>query len=111
MRSGGLLCQSVLSHRAFIKAGGGMDLRAEQNMPDLTRPYAETVKGAPGVAVCFTLEVFAFEVVRAMNLITILNHCHHFPGFVYQRCHLDRNQNVLHVVVRPRRGSAAIWTL
>ena len=32
----------------------------------------------------FMVEVFAVDAVFAMLLITILNHCHRFPGFVYQ---------------------------
>jgi len=43
-----------------------------------------------------------------MELLTILNHCHHFRGFVYQHSRLDRDRNTLEVVVRPRQGSAAI---
>ena len=56
----------------------------------------------------FTLEVFAFEIIRAMELITILNHCHHHRGFVYHQDCFDRDQNILEVRVRPRAGSAAI---
>ena len=36
------------------------------------------------MAVRFTLEVFTFAIIRAMELITILNHCHRHRGFVYQ---------------------------
>jgi transposase len=43
-----------------------------------------------------------------MELLTILNHCYPHRGFVYQRSRLDRDRNTLEVVVRPRRGSAAI---
>ena len=43
-----------------------------------------------------------------MHLSTILNHSHHFRGFVYQQPRLDRDHHILEVVVWPRRGSAAI---
>jgi transposase len=43
-----------------------------------------------------------------MELVTILNHCHPFRGFVYQRTRLVRHHNTLEIVVRPRQGSAAI---
>ncbi|MBZ5616973.1 MAG: ISL3 family transposase [Acidobacteriia bacterium] len=43
-----------------------------------------------------------------MELITILNHCHHFRGFVYQSTRFDRDENLMEIVIRPRQGSAAI---
>ena len=43
-----------------------------------------------------------------MELITILNQCHHFRGFVYQRSRFSADQKSIEVVVRPRKGSAAI---
>jgi len=39
------------------------------------------------MATRFTVEVFALVIIRAMELLTILNHCHHHRGFVY---HQDR---------------------
>jgi len=56
----------------------------------------------------FTLEVFALEIFRAMELITILNHCHHFRGFVYQHARFGPDNKSIEVVVRPREGSAAV---
>ena len=56
----------------------------------------------------FILEVFVFAIIRAMELTTILNHCHHHRGFVYHQDCFDRDQNILEVRVRPRAGSAAI---
>ena len=46
--------------------------------------------------------------MSTLDLTTILNHCHHFPGFVYRQPRLDRENHILEVVVRPRRGSAAV---
>jgi len=43
-----------------------------------------------------------------MNLVTILNHCYHFRGFVYQSTRFVQDKNTLEVVVRPRRGSATV---
>ncbi len=43
-----------------------------------------------------------------MELVTILNHCHHFRGFVYQSTRFVRDQNIMEIVVRPRQGSAAV---
>ena len=45
---------------------------------------------------------------RAMELITILNRCHRFRGFVYQHAHLSANKKSIEVAVRPRKGSAAV---
>ena len=43
-----------------------------------------------------------------MELITILNRCHRFPGFVYQHAHLGADKKSIEVAVRPRKGSAAV---
>ena len=43
-----------------------------------------------------------------MERITILNSCHHFPGFVYQRARFSADRKSIEVSVRPRKGSAAI---
>ncbi len=55
------------------------------------------------------MEVFAIETIFAMELITILNQCHHFRGFVYERARFNRtDRTTIEVQVRPRKGSAAI---
>jgi transposase len=43
-----------------------------------------------------------------MELITILNRCHHFRGFVYQHARFSTDKKSIEVAVRPRKGSAAI---
>jgi hypothetical protein len=43
-----------------------------------------------------------------MDLITILNRCHRFRGFVYQYAHFSADKKSIEVAVRPRKGSAAI---
>ena len=40
----------------------------------------------------FTVEVFVVAAFFAMELITILNRCHHFPGFVLPSCPLRSGQ-------------------
>ena len=45
---------------------------------------------------------------RAMELITILNRCHHFRGFVYQHARFSADHKRIEVSVRPRKGSATI---
>jgi transposase len=52
-----------------------------------------------GVAIVFFL---------AMELVTILNRCHHFPGFVYQSPRFSPDHKSIEVSVRPRTGSAAV---
>lgn len=37
-----------------------------------------------------------------MQLITLLNHCQHFPGFVYERARLIAQ--TIEIDVRPRKG-------
>ena len=43
-----------------------------------------------------------------MELIKILNRCHHFRGFVYQHPRFSPDRKSIEVAVRPRKGSAAI---
>jgi transposase len=43
-----------------------------------------------------------------MELITILNRCHRFRGFVYQHAHFSADTKSIEVAVRPRKGSAAV---
>jgi transposase len=45
---------------------------------------------------------------RAMELITILNRCHRFRGFVYQHAYFSADKKSIEVAVRPRKGSAAV---
>ena len=45
---------------------------------------------------------------RAMELITILNRCHCFRGFVYQHARFSADKKSIEVAVRPRKGSAAV---
>src|SRR5262249_25716714 len=39
--------------------------------------------------------------LRAMELITILNRCHRFRGFVYQHAHFNADNKSINVAVRP----------
>ena len=43
-----------------------------------------------------------------LQLITILNQCHHFRGFVYQDARFSSDHKSIEVAMRPRKGSAAI---
>jgi hypothetical protein len=43
-----------------------------------------------------------------MELITILNRCHRFRGFVYEHARFSADKKSIEVVVRPRKGSAAV---
>ena len=43
-----------------------------------------------------------------MELITILNRCHRFRGFVYQHADFSADKKSIEVAVRPRKGSAAV---
>lgn len=42
-----------------------------------------------------------------MLLTRLLNACHHFPGFVYERARLTESAKTIEIEVRPRRGSKA----
>ena len=54
------------------------------------------------------LEVFAFAIIRALELLTILNHCYRHRGFVYRHFRFHPDKKILEVDVRPRAGSAAV---
>jgi transposase len=43
-----------------------------------------------------------------MELTTILNRCHRFRGFVYEHARFSADKKSIEVVVRPRKGSAAV---
>src|ERR1041384_452839 len=43
-----------------------------------------------------------------MELITILNRCHRFRGFVYQQAHFSADNKSIEVAVRPRKGAVAV---
>jgi len=43
-----------------------------------------------------------------MELITILNRCHRFRGFVYHHAHFGADKKSIEVAVRPRTGSNAV---
>jgi transposase len=43
-----------------------------------------------------------------MELITILNRCHRFRGFVYEQARFSADKKSIEVAVRPRSGSAAV---
>jgi transposase len=61
------------------------------------------------VAARFTLVVFAFTSFHFMlALITILNRCHRFPGFVYQQARFSSDHKSIEIAVRPRKGSKAV---
>ena len=44
----------------------------------------------------------------SMQLITLLNHCQRFPGFVYKRAHLNADCQTIEIDVRPRRNSKPV---
>ena len=50
---------------------------------------------------------FALDFVP-MRLITLLNHCQHFPGFVYEKARLCPESSTIEIRVRPRRGSKPV---
>jgi transposase len=43
-----------------------------------------------------------------LQLITILNRCHRFPGFVYQQARFSSDHKGIEIAMRPRKGSAAV---
>ena len=57
----------------------------------------------------FTLVVLTFAIFHFMlQLITILNRCHRFPGFVYQVARFSSDYKSIEIAVRPHKGSKAV---
>ena len=61
------------------------------------------------VAARFYLVVLAFTSFHFMlQLITILNRCHRFPGFVYQQARFSSDHKSIEITVRPAGGAKAV---
>jgi transposase len=43
-----------------------------------------------------------------MRVITLLNHCHHFPGFVYENARVTPDSKVIEIDIRPRCGTKPV---
>src|SRR5579859_3838231 len=72
-----------------------------------SRQYTEASDGAD-VELRFTLGFFAVVIIRAMELLTILNHCYRHRGFVYRRARFSPDKKFIEVDVRPRVGKGAV---
>jgi transposase len=59
---------------------------------------------APFILVVLAVAIFHFM----LQLITILNRCHRFPGFVYQQARFSADSKSIEIAVRPRKGSKAV---
>lgn len=61
------------------------------------------------MAVRFILVILGFAAFPFMlQLITILNRCHRFPGFVYHQAKFSSDHKSIEIAVRPRQGSRAV---
>jgi transposase len=61
-----------------------------------------------GAAAARSILVVFSATLRAMELITILNRCHRFRGFVYRHARFSSDHKTIEVTIRPRKGSAAV---
>jgi len=80
----------------------------ERGQLSRSRQPAGTWVAATVRAARVTLEVFALEIVRAMQPIAILNHRHHHRGFVYRHARFGPGKRTIEVDVRPREGTAPV---
>src|SRR5580692_4038460 len=48
------------------------------------------------------------RILLMLALITILNRCHRFPGFVYHKAHFSSDHKSIEIAVRPRKGAKAV---
>lgn len=49
--------------------------------------------------------------INPMQLITLLNHCQRFPGFVYEQARLNAPSQTIEIDVRPRRNSKPVCSV
>src|ERR1700682_5399311 len=56
------------------------------------------------ILVVLALTIFHFM----LQLITILNRCHRFPGFVYRQARFSSDGKSIEIVVTPRVGAKAV---
>ncbi len=75
--------------------------------PQRAHSHRLSIVGRVGCGAVYC-RVSAAAWVRAMELLTILNRCHRFRGFVYHRARFSPHRKSIEVLVRPRKGSAAI---
>ncbi len=69
---------------------------------------AAVSRAAADAVARFILGVFVFSIARAMELTTILNHCHRHQGFVYEHARFTADTKSIEVIVRPRKGAKAV---
>lgn len=69
---------------------------------------AAVSRAAADAVARFILGVFVFSIARAMELTTILNHCHRHQGFVYDHARFTADTKSIEVIVRPRKGAKAV---
>lgn len=67
-----------------------------------------SVSGGDGGAVLWGVVLAPNGFYLMLQLITILNRCHRFPGFVYRQAHFSSDHKSIEIAVRPRKGSAAV---
>src|ERR1035438_4922558 len=74
----------------------------ERGQPSRPRQQRSRSRGAARVT-RLIVEVFTADFF-AMELITILNRCHHFRGFVYHHARFTLDHKSIEISVRPPHG-------
>jgi len=94
--------------QATSRSPGGMSSSIplqDRGQVSSPRQYLSIPASIP--AARFIVVVFS-AAFRAMELITILNRCHRFRGFVYRDARFSSDHKSIEVTIRPRKGSAAV---
>jgi transposase len=104
------MLQEGTEQRHKVFAGSQIFLQAHPGTwPAVQIPAVvfDSMERRGGSAVYFSvLAVTCFHFM--LQLITILNRCHRFPGFVYQQARFSSDHQSIEIAVRPRKGSKAV---
>jgi hypothetical protein len=104
------MLQQGTEQRHKVFAGSQIFLQAHPGTwPAVQIPAVvfDSMERRGGSAVYFSvLAVTCFHFM--LQLITILNRCHRFPGFVYQQARFSSDHQSIEIAVRPRKGSKAV---
>lgn len=107
----GLLRQAKAEQMMKERRNAGDDLFAGNHVAFLIAPAfgpIGQVRHEGGQRILRYATGLPITTIDPMQLITLLNHCQRFPGFVYAQARLNAPSQTIEIDVRPRRNSKPI---